>query len=74
MGCAVYGAILRRARLAGELLKISARTDLLHIPYKGCAPAMTDVLGGQADVSINTLTNALPYLNKLALRIGLKAD
>ncbi|WP_416051618.1 tripartite tricarboxylate transporter substrate binding protein [Cupriavidus basilensis] len=54
--------------LAGELLKISARTDLLHIPYKGCAPAMTDVLGGQADVSINTLTNTLPYLKTGKLR------
>ncbi|WP_059414951.1 tripartite tricarboxylate transporter substrate binding protein [Cupriavidus basilensis] len=54
--------------LAGELLKISARIDLLHIPYKGCAPALTDVLGGQADVSINTLTNTLPYLKSGRLR------
>ncbi|WP_454724868.1 MULTISPECIES: tripartite tricarboxylate transporter substrate binding protein [Cupriavidus] len=54
--------------LAGELLKISAHTDLLHVPYKGCAPALTDVLGGQAEVSINTLTNTLPYLKSGRLR------
>jgi tripartite-type tricarboxylate transporter receptor subunit TctC len=54
--------------LAGELLKISAGTELLHIPYKGCAPALADVLGGHADVSINTLTNTLPYLRNNKLR------
>ncbi|MHA7684343.1 tripartite tricarboxylate transporter substrate binding protein [Cupriavidus sp. PET2-C1] len=54
--------------LAGELLKISARIDLLHVPYKGCAPALADVLGGQADVSINTLSNTVPYLKANKLR------
>lgn len=54
--------------LAGELLKLSAGIDLLHVPYKGCAPAIADVLGGQADVSINTLTNTVPYLKSNKLR------
>ena len=54
--------------LAGELLKISARIDMLHVPYKGCAPALADVLGGQADVSVNTLTNTIPYLKSNKLR------
>ncbi|MGO4329926.1 tripartite tricarboxylate transporter substrate binding protein [Cupriavidus sp. 2TAF22] len=54
--------------LAGELLKISAKVDMLHIPYKGCAPALADVLGGQADISINTLANTVPYLKSHKLR------
>jgi tripartite-type tricarboxylate transporter receptor subunit TctC len=54
--------------LAGELLKISAKVEMLHVPYKGCAPAMADVLGGQADVSINTLPNTVPYIKGNKLR------
>ncbi|NUT16561.1 MAG: tripartite tricarboxylate transporter substrate binding protein [Cupriavidus sp.] len=54
--------------LAGELLKVSAKIDMLHVPYKGCAPAIADVLGNQADVSVNTLTNTIPYLKSNKLR------
>ena len=54
--------------LAGELLKMSAKIDMLHVPYKGCAPAIADVLGGQAEVSINTLPNTVPYLKSNKLR------
>ncbi|WER48044.1 tripartite tricarboxylate transporter substrate binding protein [Cupriavidus sp. WKF15] len=54
--------------LAGELLKMSAKIDMLHVPYKGCAPALADVLGGQAQVSINTLPNTVPYLKSNKLR------
>lgn len=42
--------------------------DMLHVPYKGCAPAIADVLGNQADVSVNTLTNTIPYLKSNKLR------
>ncbi|ULX50836.1 ABC transporter substrate-binding protein [Cupriavidus taiwanensis] len=54
--------------LAGELLKLSAKIDMLHVPYKGCAPAIADVLGNQAEVSVNTLTNTIPYLKSNKLR------
>jgi tripartite-type tricarboxylate transporter receptor subunit TctC len=54
--------------LAGELLKMSSKIDMLHVPYKGCAPAIADVLGGQAQVSINTLPNTVPYLKSNKLR------
>ena len=37
------------AHLAGELLKREAGIDMLHVPYKGGAPALADVLGGQVD-------------------------
>jgi tripartite-type tricarboxylate transporter receptor subunit TctC len=54
--------------LAGELLKISSKIEMLHVPYKGCAPAIADVLGGQTEISINTLTNTVPYLKSNKLR------
>src|SRR6267143_6948926 len=38
--------------LACELLKVEARVDLLHVPYKGAAPAVTDLLGGQVQMGI----------------------
>lgn len=48
--------------LAGELFKLSTKTDLLHIPYKGSAPAMTDLIGGQIDLMFDTSTSALPHI------------
>src|SRR5438309_6864101 len=38
--------------LACELLKVEARVDLLHVPYKGAAPAVSDLLGGQVQMGI----------------------
>jgi tripartite-type tricarboxylate transporter receptor subunit TctC len=38
--------------LAGELLKSEARIDLVHVPYKGAAPAVNDLLGGQVQIGI----------------------
>lgn len=43
--------------LAGELLKLTASIDLIHVPYKGCAPALADVLGGQVPIAFNTISN-----------------
>ncbi len=49
-------------QLAGELFKLTTRTDLMHIPYKGSAPAMTDLIGGQIDMMFDTSTSALPHI------------
>jgi len=38
--------------LAGELLKAEARVDIVHVPYKGAAPAVNDLLGGQVQIGI----------------------
>ncbi len=38
--------------LAGELLRMLARVDLLHVPYKGAGPAMADVMGGHVDMML----------------------
>ncbi|SNT27468.1 Tripartite-type tricarboxylate transporter, receptor component TctC [Noviherbaspirillum humi] len=48
--------------IAGELLKKSAKVDILHVPYKGCADATTNVLGGQVDLAIVSINNVVTYM------------
>jgi len=48
--------------LAGELFSDAARVGLLHIPYKGAAPATADLLGGQITMMFNTVPVALPLI------------
>ncbi|WP_353235601.1 tripartite tricarboxylate transporter substrate binding protein [Diaphorobacter ruginosibacter] len=48
--------------LAGELFALKTGTSLLHVPYKGASPAMTDLIGGTVDMSFATLSSALPYI------------
>lgn len=50
------------AHLAGELLAHVTGTQLLHIPYKGSAPAMTDLMGGQVPYAIDTVAAAITQL------------
>jgi tripartite-type tricarboxylate transporter receptor subunit TctC len=47
--------------LAGELLKLSAGIDLIHAPYKGCTPALTDVVGGTVPIAFNTIANVAQF-------------
>ena len=48
--------------LAGELFDLQAGTKLLHVPYKGSAPAMADVLGGQVQMMFADAPTALPQV------------
>jgi tripartite-type tricarboxylate transporter receptor subunit TctC len=48
--------------LAGELFKASNKVFMVHIPYRGSAPAMTDLIGGQVDMMFDTSTSALPHI------------
>lgn len=48
--------------LAGELFNSAAQVSLLHVPYKGAAPATTDLLGGQITMMFNTVPVALPLI------------
>lgn len=54
--------------LAGELLEEVAGIQLLHVPYKGTAPALTDVLGGQVDLMFSVIPSALPHIDAGKLR------
>ncbi|TAK83549.1 MAG: tripartite tricarboxylate transporter substrate binding protein [Betaproteobacteria bacterium] len=46
--------------LAAELFKSMAGVDIVHVPYKGAAPALQDLMGGQVQVLFDTLAQALP--------------
>ena len=46
--------------MAGELFQVVTGTRLMHVPYRGSGPAITDLLGGQIDMVIETLPALLP--------------
>ena len=48
--------------MAGELLKVAAGINILHIPYKGAAPAMTALMSGEVDIMFNGMSAALPFI------------
>jgi tripartite-type tricarboxylate transporter receptor subunit TctC len=48
--------------LAAELIKVSAKVDMLHVPYKGASPAITDLIGGQIMIYVSTIPPALPLI------------
>ena len=54
--------------LAAELFKRLAQVDLTHIPYKGSAPSMQDVMGGQVSVTFDSQIQALPFIKDGRLR------
>jgi tripartite-type tricarboxylate transporter receptor subunit TctC len=47
---------------AAEMFKLSTGTSMLHVPYKGSAPAITDTIGGQTQVMFPSLFMAMPYV------------
>ncbi len=54
--------------LAGEMFASLAGLNLLHIPYKGSGPALTDMLGGQVDLMFDSITSARPHIQSGKLR------
>lgn len=54
--------------LAGELLKSMADIDMLHVPYKGSAPALTDLLGGRVTAMFDLLLTAMKHVNAGSVR------
>ena len=54
--------------MSGEMFKFLTKVDMLHIPYKGSAPAMTDLLGGQVMMMFDNIPSALPQIKAGKLR------
>jgi tripartite-type tricarboxylate transporter receptor subunit TctC len=54
--------------MAGELFKMTAGVDLLHVPYRGAAPALTDLLGGRAQVMFEAVASLGEYVRGGKLR------
>lgn len=57
------------SHLAGELFKVMAKVDMVHVPYKGGAAAMTDLLGGHVTLLFDTLSNTLAHAQSGKLRL-----
>ena len=53
---------------AGELLKTTFRIDMVHVPYKGAAPALIDVIGGHVPLALTAPTVAIPHVKAGRLR------
>src|SRR5215467_9118689 len=54
--------------VAGELFKFMAGVDLVHVPYRGSTPALTDLLGGQVQVMFDVTPSSLPHIRAGKLR------
>jgi tripartite-type tricarboxylate transporter receptor subunit TctC len=55
--------------IAGELFRMATGVDLVHVPYRGSAPALTDLIGGQVQVQFGPLASAIEYIKAGTLRV-----
>jgi tripartite-type tricarboxylate transporter receptor subunit TctC len=54
--------------LAGEMFASMAKVEMMHVPYKGSGPAVTDLLGGQVNYMFDSITSAKPHIESGKLR------
>jgi len=62
------GGIGTPAHLAGELLKIEAKIDITHVPFRGTGPALQNVIGGHVPMAFNPPSPLLPHIQSGAIR------
>ena len=62
------GGVGGSTHLAGELFKLLAKVDMVHVPYKGGSPAVTDLVGGQVTMTFANLTTVIPFAKAGRLR------
>ncbi|WP_249359704.1 tripartite tricarboxylate transporter substrate binding protein [Cupriavidus sp. 2SB] len=55
-------------QLAGESFKLAAKVSMQHVPYKGSAPALTDLMGGQIQLMFDSMPSAMPFIKSGKLR------
>src|SRR5262249_1577480 len=56
------------SHVAGELFKMMAGIDMVHVPYRGSAPALTDLLAGQVQVMFDAMPSSIEYIRAAKLR------
>jgi tripartite-type tricarboxylate transporter receptor subunit TctC len=56
------------AHLAGELFKAEAKIDIVHVPYKGAAPALQDVIAGHVQMMFATASSVVPHIREGTVR------
>lgn len=54
--------------MAGEMFNSMAKLDILHVPYKGSSPAVTDLISGQVNMMFDSITSAKPFIESGKLR------
>jgi tripartite-type tricarboxylate transporter receptor subunit TctC len=54
--------------MCGELLKVMAKVNIVHVPYRGAAPMLTDLLGGQIKMAFDNLPSSLPLIRSGQIR------
>jgi tripartite-type tricarboxylate transporter receptor subunit TctC len=54
--------------IAGELFKMMAGVDMVHVPYRGAGPSLTDLIGGQVQVTFESMPAAIGYIRAGTLR------
>jgi tripartite-type tricarboxylate transporter receptor subunit TctC len=62
------GGVGTPSHLAGELFKTMTGVDMLHVPYRGTAPSLTDLLGGQVQVTFTSMHSVIEYIRAGKLR------
>jgi tripartite-type tricarboxylate transporter receptor subunit TctC len=65
--------------MSGELFKMMTGVNMLHVPYRGMAPALTDLIGGQVHVNFATMLSSIEYvrvgkLRQLAVTTATRAE
>jgi tripartite-type tricarboxylate transporter receptor subunit TctC len=54
--------------MSGELFKMMAGVDMFHVPYRGAAPGLTDLLGGQVQLMFNDVPSSIAHIKSSKLR------
>ena len=62
------GGVGSASHLAGEMFKVAAKVDMVHVPYKGASLAVTDLLGGHLEVMFPAIASALPLMQSGRIR------
>ena len=62
------GGVGGTSHVSGELFNMMAGVNMIHVPYRGVAPALTDLLGGQVQVTFATMPSSIEYIRDGKLR------